>query len=74
MTTATHPVNGVTLGFPRPGEAIVAAYGDFGGPDFARLLADAFRVVVRDTGKYAAGHLTLRDGVIEVHVAQEPDL
>lgn len=69
----THPANGVTLWFPQAGEAIVTAYGNFGGQDFARLLGDAHRVVERDTGKWPAGRLTLRPGVIEVRVAQEPD-
>ena len=69
-----HPVNGVTLGFPRAGEVLVTAYGDFGGEGFARLLGDAFRVVERDTGKRpVSGCLTLRDGVIEVRVT-EPGL
>ena len=66
---AKHPANGVTLSFPQRGEAIVTAYGDFPGAGFARLLGDAYRVVERDTGKHPAGHLTLRDGAIEVRVA-----
>jgi hypothetical protein len=71
MSTRTHPANGITLGFPQPGEAVVTTYGNFDSEGFARLLADAFRVVERDTGKHPAGCLTLRDGVIEVRVTPE---
>lgn len=63
-----HPANGVTLSFPRPGEALVTAYGNFGAEDFTRFLADAFRVLERNTGQHPAGYLALRDGVIEVRV------
>jgi hypothetical protein len=73
--TKRHPANGVTAGFPRPGEVLVTAYGDFDGAGFARLLADAYRVVERDTGKRPAGAcLTFRDGVIEVRVAETPEV
>ena len=64
----THPANGVTLGFPQPGEALVTAYGEFSGSGFARLLGDAYRVVERVTGNRPAAWLTFRDGVIGVHV------
>ena len=66
-----HPANGVTLGFPQTGEALVTAYGDFVADALRLYLNDAFRVIERDTGKRPAAHLTLRDdGAIEVRFAE----
>jgi hypothetical protein len=72
MTTApAHPENGVTQWHPKPGEAIVTAYGDFPASGLRLYLEDAFRVIERDTGKRPAAHLTLRDdGAIEVRFAE----
>ena len=70
----THPANGVTLWFPQPGEAVVKAYGDFNGWALRRYLDDAYRVVECVTGKHPAAHFTYCDGVIEVRVAEMPEV
>lgn len=72
--TETHPENGVTLWFPRPGEAVVRAYGDFTADAFRLYLDDAYRLVERETGKPPAAHFTYRDGVIEIRVAETPEV
>ena len=68
MTSGTHPQNGVTLGFPQKGEVLITTYGEFSGSDLIRLIADAFRVVERDTGRRPVAGLSLRDGSLEIGV------
>lgn len=64
-----HPEDGVTLGFPRAGEAVVKAYGNFDGWALRRYLDDAYRIVERDTGTIPAARFTYSNGVIEITIA-----
>ena len=73
MSGHSHPVNGLGLSFPRPGEALVTAYGNFDGADLTRLLGDARRVVERATGKRPdGGCLTFRDDALEILISGTP--